>query len=195
LDSVLIGTIAVGALLAPPLIDAVGDRWALVATGLLLPALVAATRMRLARLDAAAVVPERRLALLRGLPLFAPLPAPTLEHLAATLAPATFAAGQVIFRQGEHGDRFYLLDEGEVDVAVDGRPANRLGPGEGFGEIALLRDTPRTATITARGAVRAFALERDEFLAAVTGDVASTAAADEIVAARLARARPAMAAA
>src|SRR5439155_319846 len=64
---------------------------------------------------------------------------------------------------------------------------------DAFGEIALLKATPRTATVEAAQALQTFTLDRDEFLAAVTGHAASTAAADEIVAARLARARPALA--
>jgi MFS family permease len=193
LDSLLFGCIALGGLIAPGVLAALGDRGGLVAIGLFLPAVTLLLRAQLVHLDVATTVPERELALLTGLPLFAPLPVATLEHLAAALAPATFAAGETIFRQGEEGDRFYVIAEGEVEVDVDGRSAGTLTPGEAFGEIALLRASPRTATVAARTALHAFTLERDEFLAAVTGHTASTAAADDIVAARLARARPAFA--
>jgi MFS family permease len=193
LDSVLFGCIALGGLLTPLVIDALGDRGALVAIGLLLPVLTLLARPRLREADASAAVPERQLALLQRLAIFAPLPATTIEHLAQALEPAELGPGQRVFSQGDPGDRFYVIDAGAVRVEVDGQPANELGPGEAFGEIALLRASPRTATVTATTALRTFTLERDEFLAAVTGHAASTAAADDIVAARLARARPAFA--
>jgi MFS family permease len=193
LDSVLFGSIALGGLLAPLVIAALGDRGALIAIGALLPVLTLLARPKLARVDAGAAPPEREVAILRALPIFAPLPAATLEHLARSLTPATFASSATVFHQGEPGDRFYVIDSGSAKISVDGQAASTLGPGEAFGEIALLRATPRTATVKAAQALEALTLDRDEFLAAVTGHAASTAAADEIVAARLARARPALA--
>jgi hypothetical protein len=92
-----------------------------------------------------------------------------LEQLASALAPARFATGSTVFSQGDRGDRFYVIAEGEIAIAVDGRPAPLLGPGDSFGEIALLRDTPRTATATVRSDAPVYTPERDEFLAAVTG--------------------------
>jgi Cyclic nucleotide-binding domain len=94
---------------------------------------------------------------------------PVLEQLASALAPARFATGSTVFSQGDRGDRFYVIAEGEIAIAVDGRPAPLLGPGDSFGEIALLRDTPRTATATVRSDAPVYTPERDEFLAAVTG--------------------------
>jgi MFS family permease len=193
LESLVVGTIGLGAVAAPLLVAMLGIRGALIATGALLPLLAVLTWRRLARIDTALAVPERQLALLRALPLFAPLPAAAIEHLAASLIPVTAAPGAEIIRQGEGGDRFYVVAEGEVDVAVDGAPGARLGPGESFGEIALLRDVPRTATVTAAGEASLYALERDEFIAAVTGHPASAAAADAVVATRLGSLRPGMA--
>jgi MFS family permease len=193
LESLVVGTIGLGAVAAPLLVAMLGIRGALIATGALLPLLAVLTWRRLARIDTALAVPERQLALLRALPLFAPLPAAAIEHLAASLIPVTAAPGAEIIRQGEGGDRFYVVAEGEVDVAVDGAPGARLGPGDSFGEIALLRDVPRTATVTAAGEASLFALERDEFIAAVTGHPASAAAADAVVATRLGSLRPGMA--
>jgi MFS family permease len=193
LESLVVGTIGLGAVAAPLLVAMLGIRGALIATGALLPLLAVLTWRRLARIDTALAVPERQLALLRALPLFAPLPAAAIEHLAASLIPVTAAPGAEIIRQGEGGDRFYVVAEGEVDVAVDGAPGARLGPGDSFGEIALLRDVPRTATVTAAGEASLYALERDEFIAAVTGHPASAAAADAVVATRLGSLRPGMA--
>lgn len=193
LESLVVGTIGLGAVIAPVLIAGLGIRGALVATGALLPILAALTWRRLARIDAALVVPERQLELLRALPLFSPLPYAAIEHLAASLIPLEVSRGAEIVRQGEAGDRFYVVAEGEVDVAVNGVHLTTLGPGESFGEIALLRDVPRTATVAAENEASLYALERDEFIAAVTGHPASAEAADAVVAARLASLRPGMA--
>ncbi len=97
-----------------------------------------------------------------------------LELLAGRLTPVQTAAGEVIFSQGDHGDRYYLVSEGRVDVMIDGEHTRTLGPGEGFGEIALLRDVPRTATVTAATPIALYALERDDFLTAVTGHAESS---------------------
>ena len=97
-----------------------------------------------------------------------------------------------MFAQGDPGDAFYVIAAGALDVTVDGAPVSPLAAGESFGEIALLRDTPRTATITAREPSDLWALARTDFLAAVTGHGAATEAAEHVVASRLARARPAL---
>ena len=103
-----------------------------------------------------------------------------LERLAREAVPASFPAGATIVREGDPGDRFYVVESGEVEIL-----GRRFGPGEAFGEIALLRDVPRTATATAVSAVELVALEREPFVAAVTGHAPSAAAADTVVAARL----------
>jgi MFS family permease len=193
LESLVVGTLGLGAIIAPLLISLFGVRWALVATGLLLPALALVSWARLRRIDERTVVPERELELLRSLPLFAPLPPATLEHLARSLVRVPAAAGTQITRQGEVGDRFYLVDNGEMDVLIEGEVISSLGPGDHFGEIALLRDVPRTATVTARTDASLLALERDEFVSAVSGHPVSRDAADAVVAARLGRLRPGLA--
>jgi CRP-like cAMP-binding protein len=139
----------------------------------------------LAQIDRTVVVPTAQLERLRSIAMFAPLPAPALEQLAADLVPVHVEAGETVFRQGEHGDRFYIVDSGEVEIDIDGRQANLLRPGECFGEIALLRDIPRTATARARTSSELYALERDDFLTAVTGHSASREAAESVVVARL----------
>jgi MFS family permease len=184
-DGVFLVALAIGSLAAPFLVSAVGVRGALIAAGALLPVLAALTWSRLAAIDAAAAIPGRQLELLRGSPIFAPLPEPALEALAARLEPRHVEAGAVIFNQGDPGDEYYVIDAGRVSVAVDGETVAELGPGEGFGEIALVRDVPRTATVTALTELSLYALEREHFLAAVTGHAQSGAAADALVLSRL----------
>jgi MFS family permease len=193
LESLVVGTIGLGAIVAPLLVGAFGAAGALVATGTVLPILAAVTWRRLAAIDAAAVVPAERLELLRQIPIFAPLPAPVLEHLAGSLEPSSVAPGAVVVRQGELGEGFFLVAEGEVDVVADGLALATVGAGGYFGEIALLRNVPRTATVRARTATELFELDRDEFITAVTGHPASAEAADAVIAARLGRLRPGMA--
>jgi hypothetical protein len=175
----------VGAIVAPALVSGLGVRGALIVMGAILPAVVIPAFAWLNRIDRDVVAPLARLERLRAIPIFAPLPPPTLEQLAASLIPLQIAARDVVIRQGDHGDRFYIVDSGHVEIDVDGREVNVLGPGDHFGEIALLRDIPRTATARARTAAQLYALERDAFLGAVTGHSASTEAAEGLVVARL----------
>jgi MFS family permease len=183
--SLFCGTVALGAILAPLLIDLIGVRWSLVAVGAVLPVLALATRVPLVRLDDAAVDRGRQVELLRSIPIFSPLSPAVLEGLAARLEPVKVAAGEVIVRQGDPGERFYIVASGEVEVVIDGQVQGTQGPGDHFGEIALLRDLPRTATVAARTDAELFALEREDFLAAVTGHSASAEAAEAVVGARL----------
>jgi MFS family permease len=187
-QSVFVGTLGLGAILAPLLIDALGIRGALVATGALLPVLAALLWRRLSTMDARG--PSLRLGLVREIPLLRPLPPATAEQLATSLVPVRVSAGEDVFRQGDSGDRFYLVDSGEVVVSVDGQPVQRLGRGGYFGEIALLRDVPRTATVTAETDTELLALERDEFIAAVTGHAPSAEVANAVIASRLGGLRP-----
>jgi len=132
------------------------------------------------------VVDEPLLQLLREVPVFSELPLTAIERLADGLVPVTFAAGEVLMRQGEPGDRFVVIDSGEVDVAVDERVIQRLGHGAGVGEIALLRRSARTATVTAASDVVAFSVDAGTFLAAVSGPAAA-AVTERIAAANLRR--------
>ncbi|MGH3093787.1 MAG: cyclic nucleotide-binding domain-containing protein, partial [Gaiellaceae bacterium] len=149
---------------------------------------------RLRALDAeASPPPGAELELLRSIPIFAPLPAAALEHLAASLVRTELATGGEVFRQGDAGDRFYVVGAGSVAIEIDGARSSELGPGEFFGEIALLRDVPRTATARAASDAELYSLDRDEFIAAVTGHPASVEAADAVIGARLGSLRPGMA--
>jgi MFS family permease len=187
-----VGAIGIGAIIAPLLISALDVRGALVVTGALLPILATLLRPRLSPLDEVPVL-ERELQLLRGIEIFKPLPPPVLESLAHALVPVHVEAGREVFREGELGDRFYIVADGEVEIVQNGKVVNLEGPGEFFGEISLLRDVPRTATVRAKTEVELRALERDEFIGAVTGHAASAEAADSVVATRLSSLRPGLA--
>ncbi|HEY7198320.1 MAG TPA: MFS transporter [Gaiellaceae bacterium] len=194
LESLVLATVALGAVIAPALVSGVGARGALAITGALLPVVTLLSWRRLRAMDEGATVPRTQLSLLLAQPLFAPLPGPVVEQLAGNLEPVGVAAGEDVVREGDVGDRFYVVADGELDVRIDGRPDRRLGAGDHFGEIALLRDVPRTATVTARTDAHLYALGRDEFIAAVTGHAGSAEAADAVIASRLAYVRPGVAA-
>src|SRR5262249_29803126 len=164
LESVFLGTIGIGAILAPALTSAFGPRGALIAAGTALTTIVLIFWSRLRTVDAPAPVPEAELELLRGVPIFAPLPPGVLQQVAASLSNLRFRAGHTVFREGDHGDSFYVVAEGEVMVAPAGRPVVTVVPGDSFGEIALLRDVPRTATVIARTDAELLVLERDVFI-------------------------------
>jgi MFS family permease len=187
IESILLASLGIGALLAPLLISVGGLRVALLAAGALLPVLVGLSWLALRRIDAGAEAPAET-GLLAAIPIFSPLPLQTLERLASQLGELRLPAGTLILRQGDPGDRFYVIAEGEVEI--EGR---RHGPGAFFGEIALLKDVPRTATVAAATDVRLLTLEREEFIAAVTGHEPSAAAAEAIVSARLGALRPGVA--
>jgi len=191
LDSMMLVSIAIGAALAPTFVDLIGMRGTLIGVGAILPVLALVSWPRLREIDRAAEVPARPLELLLGHPIFAPLPPPRLEQLAQLLSERGVAAGEVIVRQGEPGDDFFLVADGRVRVSVDGQPAGELGAGEGFGEIALLRDVPRTATVEAVEDTTLYALERTEFLNVLGGHDESAAAAEGVAGRRLAAYRPA----
>jgi MFS family permease len=194
LQSVFVATIGLGAIIAPILIDTIGIRGALIATGALLPTLSILLWGRLRTLDLVALAPAASdLVLLRRTPLFRPLQPALLEEITSNLIPLQVAAGGTIIREGEPGDRFYVIAAGEAEVSSGAQPMSTLGPGDYFGEIALLKDVPRTATVVAKTDLDLRALERDQFLSAITGHPESAEAADAVVATRLAGMRPGVA--
>lgn len=185
LAAVRSGSMAVGAVLAPVLVAAGGARLALAATGAVLVVVAAAARRGVRALDARSEVPEHELRLLQASPVFAPILPLALERVAARLEPMTVAAGEEVVREGDAGDCAYLIDDGDFAVETHGRRLRHLGPSDLFGEIALLRDAPRNATVRALEESHVYRLERSEFLAAVTGHPLSSRQADELVATRL----------
>jgi MFS family permease len=178
------GAVAIGSIAAPPLVEAIGARPAFLVVGAILPLLALATYQRLVEIDRAVAPAAAELELVRSVPMFAPLSIATKERVAASLVPVSVSAGDVVIRAGDSGDRFYMVAAGALEIVGSGRNAS-AHEGDYFGEIALLRDVPRTATVTASADSVLYALERDDFLAAVTGYPAAHAAAEEIADARL----------
>jgi len=185
LEGLSMAGLAFGSLLTSALVALAGPRWAILGIGMLLPLAVLLSARRLVEIDRRAPVPVVEIALLRSLPLFAPLGAPELEGLAHGLAETRVPAGTAVVREGEPGDRFYVVAEGELDVHCAGRELRRLERGDGFGEIALLREVPRTATVTARTDARLYALGKASFLASVGSHPRATSEAERLVHERL----------
>jgi hypothetical protein len=185
LEGLSMAGLAVGSLLTPALVALAGPRWAVAGIGTLLPLAVVLCAKRLAEIDRRAPVPVVEIALLRSLPLFAPLGAPELEGLAGGLEEFRVPAGSAVVLEGDPGDRFYVVAEGELDVESGGRELRSLGRGEGFGEIALLRNVPRTATVTARTDSRLYGLGKARFLASVGSHPRASREANRLVHERL----------
>ena len=175
-----------GSLVGPALVALVGARGGLVVAGAILPSLALVTGRPIASRTRTSPLLEGRLALLRSNPLFAPLPLTALDRLAETAVPVSFESGETLMGEGDPGDAYLVIEEGEVDVSAGGNSIALCGPGEGLGEIALLRDVPRTATVVARTRVQAYAIDGKTFLSAVSGPAAAEAA-EAIAASRLAR--------
>jgi MFS family permease len=186
LEGLMMAGLALGALLVPALAHLGGSKLAVLGVAAVLPVAAVAGGRAVFRLDAGTAVPVVQIALLRSLPLFAELPAPAIEGLAASLRPVQLSAGDMLIRQGDPGDAYFAIAAGELDAGQDGRFLGRYGRGEGVGEIALLRAVPRTATVTARTAATVYRLDRDLFLTAVLRHAPTRRQADRIVAARLA---------
>ena len=184
-EALIVMTMGIGSLLAPVFVAWVGARGALLVAGLILPAALIPLWRPLVRIDAAARAPAEAVELLSRVPMFAPLPAPELERLALAVVDVQVGAGTAVFAQGDSGDRFYLIRDGRAEVEIDTRPVRTLSAGDFFGEIALVRDVPRTATVRALTPLVLAALERDVFVATLTHHPASAEAVGSIVAARL----------
>jgi hypothetical protein len=186
LEGLMMAGLAVGALLVPALAHLGGSRLAVLGVAAVLPLALVAGGRAMFRLDAGTAVPVVEISLLRSLPLFAELPAPAIEGLAAALRPVELSAGDTLIRQGDPGDAYFAIAAGELDAVQDGQWLGRYGRGEGVGEIALLRAVPRTATVVAHTAATVYQLDRDLFLTAVLGHAPTQRHANQIAATRLA---------
>ncbi len=177
LESLVAVSIGLGAILASTVIEWFGIEAALISIGLVCPVLAVASWWRLRRLDRSVDVLDLDIGLLQQVPMFHPLPLPSIEQLARGLEPVAVPAGQIVVAEGDIGDRYYVIESGEADVLGGGRVVAELGPGEGFGEIALLRSTRRTATVVARTALQLQTLTSDRFISVVLGYTPSAQAA------------------
>jgi MFS family permease len=177
-------TLGVGGLGASLLAEWLGVRTALGVVGVALAGVTLAVRAAMRSVDTAATVPRDVVAVLLRDPIIGPLPTPQLECLALNAVALDVAAGGVVLREGDPGDHYFILRTGEVEVTrTDLR--RRLGPGEGFGEIALLHAVPRTATVTAVQPTALLRIDRESFLHALRGHATSAAVASAIATERL----------
>jgi MFS family permease len=178
------GGVALGSIAAPALVEGIGPRPAFVVIGSILPLLALVTYRRLAELDRAAA-PAPELELIERVPMFAPLSIAAKERVAANLVPLSVHAGELVIRAGDTGDCFYIVRDGELDISGEGLHTT-AHQADYFGEVALLRDVPRTATVKAIVDTELYALQRNDFLAAVTGVAAAHAAGHAVAEERLA---------
>ena len=184
LEACVIGTMALGSFLMPALLHLWSLRTSLAVVGIGVTALALPFLPRMRRLDGRLTAPYG-LDLLTSIPMFLPLAPSVVDGLAHKLVRTPVAAGDVVLREGEDSDRFFVIESGLVEVTHGDTVLRREGPGEFFGEIGLLRDVPRTATVTAVEDTVLLVLGRDEFLAAVTGQSDAFRAADDVVSYRL----------
>ena len=187
LEGLMMLALAIGSIVAAMLITAFGVQPALVAVGAFLPLVVLLTSGRLLSIDRHAEAPAAATlaAVLRAVPFFEPLPAPVMERVVANVVSRKADSGEVLIREGDVGDRFYVIADGTAEVKRQGRRVANLGPGSYVGEIALLRDVPRTATVVATSRLRLLTLEREPFLLAVTGHPPSHAEASAVAETRM----------
>lgn len=190
LESLVALSVGVGAIVASLVVDAAGVRPALVTVGLLCPVLAAASWRRLRAMDRSIGVRDNDIDMLHTLAMLNVLPLPAIEQLARGLESVDVRAGQVVFRQGEVGHHYFVIESGEAEVIGDGQVVATLTAGFGFGEIALLRQSRRTATVRAISDLRLKALRSDQFLPAVLGYTPSAREAGAAVDSMLGRFTP-----
>jgi MFS family permease len=178
------GAVAVGSIAAPAIVAGIGARSAFVVIGSILPLLTFSTYRRLVEIDRTLVVPTAELELIEEVPMFAPLSLAAKERLATKLSPVAVVPGELVIRAGDIGDRFYIVAGGELAIDANGAHSSARA-GDYFGEIALLRDVPRTATVEAVTDSELYALEREDFLATISGHPAAQTAARAVADARL----------
>jgi MFS family permease len=186
-EAILTLGVAAGGLATPLIVELLGIRPTLVGIGLLAPLAVAASWPALRRLDGRMRVSDADIEVLRGVSMLGALPVATIQQLGGGLEHATIAPRATVFRQGDPGEGFYIVESGRAEVVLEGRVVRTLARGDCFGEIALLHDRPRTATVRAAAEeeLRAGVLRRGPFLTAVTGYPAAASAGAALVASRL----------
>jgi len=166
-ESLSMTGLAIGTLAAPVLVTIFGPQAAFIAAGLFLPAVTLASYRMLSRLDAETTIPPDVLTLLLQVPVFAVLTPRIVERTACIAAPEHAAVDTAVVSEGEVGTLFYVISSGRLEVTIAGEHVRYLGPGDWFGELALLRDVPRTATVTALTDAELLTVDRDSFLRSV----------------------------
>ncbi len=184
LEGTSMAGMAVGQLFVATLVALTSATGALAGVGVLLVVATLLAARRLIVIDRGARVPIVEISLLRSIPLFQALPPPAVEGIAHALEPSEAADGEAIIHEGDVGDRYYAIVDGTVSVSHNGQEVATLGRAEGFGEIALLKDVPRTATVTAVGPVQLQTLDKESFITALTGHAPALQHADTIVTSR-----------
>jgi hypothetical protein len=161
--------VAAGSMIVPLLVLLGGTDAALIGVGCILPAIAILSAARLLRLDGESRIPLVEITLLRSVDMFVNLPSSVIESLARSLVPLRLDAGDVLIREGDSGDAYFSVADGRFAVSQAGRVLTEVGRGVGIGDIALLRNVPRTATVTALRPSLVYSLQREMFLSAVTG--------------------------
>jgi hypothetical protein len=173
LESLMNVGLAVGVVIVRASVAIGGDSGAFWIPGLAGVVVIVALARRLLMIDRSSPVPHVQIELLRSVPIFSSLAGPTLEGIARQLVPVTAQAGEVVIREGDPGDRYYLIADGTLAVSREGRHLATIGRGQGFGEIALLRNSPRTSSVVANDEVMLYALDKDPFVLLLTGHPAA----------------------
>jgi hypothetical protein len=185
LEALMDSGLATGAILVRVAMLIGGLKAALLAPGFIALLLIAGLWRHLRKIDASATVPQVEIQLLRSIPIFAALPAPSLEGVARQLEPVRVSSGTAVIKQGDHGDYYYAVADGELAISRDGQLVQMVSRGDGFGEIALIRDVPRQASVTAVTDASLYALHKDLFLQTLTGHITAASAARAVIAKHL----------
>ena len=171
--------VGIGSVFAPLLAAVMGERAALVAIGLIAPVVCVLTWYQTTKVDRSISVRTDVIAVLRGVPMLRPLPVNAIEQLAQHAQRTDVVANAAVFEAGDVGDQFYVVESGNVDIVDGDEVVRTMGPGEGFGEIALLGHTTRTMTVRATEDTRLLGICASDFLPAVTGISEARAAAEK----------------
>jgi hypothetical protein len=185
LESLMDFGLAVGTILVRVALSIGGVKAALLAPAVCACVLLVVLWRPLRRIDASATVPQVEIQLLRSIPIFTPLPAPSLEGIARELVPLTVATGTAVITEGDHGDCYYAVADGQLAISRAGQLLHMASRGDGFGEIALIRDVPRTATVTAVTDSLLYSLRKELFVETVTGHASASSAARNVIARHL----------
>ncbi|MFZ0340911.1 MAG: cyclic nucleotide-binding domain-containing protein [Gaiellaceae bacterium] len=177
--------LAIGVVVTPALIAVGGTHAAFLGFAAIAPLIVVLTVRRLRQIDSDATIPVVEMRLLRNLPVFAALPAAPLEALVHESEQVVVPAGEDVIREGDEGDRYYAIIDGTVAVVRGGVEIRQLTRGEGFGEIALLHNVPRTATVRAIHDTHLLAIGQEPFLTVLTEHSRVHQAAHRVASARL----------